>query len=126
MVGRYLYTDIHNIFFTKFSIILHEWLSKIEKQKKLFQGGELIEWLLELMQRLKITSNPISMAIYFWVDRILGGYITKIIAVDTINSYSETKRYFLQGPRGRYLKSLKLWIKMMVCEKGIMRMESDK
>ena len=65
------------------------------------------------------------MAIDFWVDIILGGYITKIIAVDTIKSYSETKRYFLQGLRGQYLKSLKLWIKTMVCEKGILRMESD-
>ena len=38
---RYLYTDIHEIFFSKFPIVLHEWFSKLATLKKKFQGGEL-------------------------------------------------------------------------------------
>ena len=45
--------------------------------------------------------------------------------MDTIKSYSEAEREIFQGPKDRYLKSLKQWIKMLVCEKGILRMDSD-
>ena len=65
---------------------------------------------------MKNISNPISRAVYFWVDNILEGYITEF-AVDTITSYSEAERKFFQGIRERYLSSLKMWIKMLVCEK---------
>ena len=78
-----------------------------------------------MIQQLKRTSNPISRAIDFWGDSILGGYIMEI-AVDAIKPYSETEREFFQGTQCRYLKCLKLWIKILVCEKGIQRMESDK
>ena len=60
----------------------------------------------------------------FWVDRILQRYITEFV-VDTITSYSKVERNFFQGPRSRYLLSLKTWIKMLICEKGIMQMEQD-
>ena len=29
-LGRYIYMDIHEIFFSKFPILLYEWLSKLE------------------------------------------------------------------------------------------------
>ena len=37
---RYLYTDIHEIFFSEFPIVLHEWLSKLATQKKKKIRGE--------------------------------------------------------------------------------------
>ena len=55
----------------------------------------------------------------FWIDRILEGYITEFV-VDIITSYSEDERKFFQGPCGRYLSSLKMWIKMLISEKGIL------
>ena len=69
-------------------------------------------------------SNPISRDVDFWFNRILEGYITEI-AIDTIRSYSEIVRQFFKGLRGRYLNSLKLWKKMLVCENEILRMEFD-
>ena len=77
-----------------------------------------------MIQWLKRVINPILRDIDFWVDIIMEGYITEIV-VDHIRSYSKTEREFFQEPRGRYLKSLKLWIKMLVCEKNILRMESN-
>ena len=38
-LGRYLYTNIHDVFFSEFLIVLHEWLSRLETQQRNFQGG---------------------------------------------------------------------------------------
>ena len=62
-----------------------------------------------------------SRAMDFWIDSILEGYITQFV-VDTITSYSEEEHKVFEGPCGRYLSSLKMWIKMLVCEKGILQM----
>ena len=87
-LGRYIYSNIHEIFFVEFPIVLHEWLSKLETQQTNFQGGEPREWNPQLTERLKRVSNPISRVVDFWVDSILKGYIAEFI-VDTITSYSE-------------------------------------
>ena len=70
-------------------------LPKLTTQKKKFQGREPTEWSPQFIQRLKRVSNHISRVVDFWVDSILEEYITDI-AVDTIRSYSETKRDFFQ------------------------------
>ena len=66
-------------------------------------------------------SNPISRAVDFWIDSILEGYVTEFI-IEAITSYSDPKRHFSQGPRGRYLMSINLWIKMILYEKGILQL----
>ena len=58
------------------------------------------------------------------MDSILEGYITKFI-VDTNKYYSEAGREFFNRPRGRFLLSLQLFIKMLVCEKGILKMHLE-
>ena len=52
------------------------------------------------------------------------GYITDFM-VNTVKSYSDAKRELFQGPRGRFLLYLKLWIEMLKCEKGILKMNFD-
>jgi len=56
-----------------------------------------------------------------WLDQIIVGLITEFV-VDTSISYSETERCFLKGPRGKNVKSLNSWIKMLLCEKRIMQL----
>ena len=58
------------------------------------------------------------------MDSILEGYITEF-AVDTNNSFSEVEREFFNGPQGRFLLSLQLTIKQLVCEKGILKMDQE-
>ena len=100
--------------------MLNEWLSKLTTQQRSnFQGGKQSEWSPYLIKRLKRVNNPISRAMYFWVDNILEGYITEFL-VDTITSYNEAERKKFQGSHSRYLSSLKMWIKMLLCEKGIL------
>ena len=77
------------------------------------------------INRLKSVSNSISRAVDYWFDNILGGYITEI-AVDTVKYYSTAEREFFKGPRGKYLNSLKLWTKILLCENGVLRMDSAK
>ena len=55
------------------------------------------------------------------MDNILEGYITEF-AVDSTKSYNKEEMEFFNGPRGRFLLSLQLSIKMLVCEKGILKM----
>ena len=44
--------------------------------------------------------------------------------VDTLKAYSEEERYFFKGYRGKYLKSLSFCIKMLLCEKGKLRIDA--
>ena len=66
-------------------------------------------------------SNPISRVVDFWIDSILEGYVTEFI-VEAITSYSVVEIHFFQGPLGRYLMSINLWIKMLLYEKGILQL----
>ena len=59
-----------------------------------------------------------------WLDNILEGYIIKF-TVNTIKSYIDTEREFFKGQRGMFLLSLQFLIKMLICEKGILKMKSD-
>ena len=76
-------------------------------------------WTLELVQRLKRTHKRISRVVDFYINNILGRFVTKFV-VDSTISYDEAEQIFFKGPRGKYLKYLKLWIKMLVCEKGVL------
>ena len=92
-LDRYIYSDIHEIFFAEFPIVLHEWLSILATRQTNFQRREAVEWSAQLIRELTIVSNPISRAVDFWVDSILQGYITEF-AVETITSYSEAEIKF--------------------------------
>ena len=46
-------------------------------------------------------------------------------AIDPSTSFSEAERQFFKGPRGKFLHSFSLTIKMILVEKGILLIESD-
>ena len=92
-----MYMDINEIFFVEFPIVLHEWLSILETQKKKIQRRETVEWSAQLIRDLASVSNPISRAIDFWVDSILQGYITQFV-VEAITSYSKAEIIFSKDP----------------------------
>ena len=117
-MDKYIYLDIHEIFFANFSLVLHEWLSRRERRQTKFHRKEAVEWSAQLIHELNSVSNPISRDVDFWVNNILQGYITEF-TVETITSYSETKSNFFQGAQRRYVLSISTWIKMLVYEKVI-------
>jgi hypothetical protein len=78
----------------------------------------------ELIQQVNTISNSISHAVDLWLDNNLGGYATKF-TIDENQYYSTLERDFFKGSRGRYLKSLYTSIKMLLCDKDVMKLESD-
>jgi len=56
-----------------------------------------------------------------WLDQIIGGFTTEF-AVDTSVSYSKEEQCFIKVQRGKYVKSLNTWIKMLLCEKRVMQL----
>ena len=93
-------------------------------KKTNFQGGEPISQTPELIQELQETNNKESWAVEVQMDSILEGYIIEF-PVDATKSYSKAERVIFNGPKGRFLLSLQLSIKMLVCEKGIVKMHLE-
>jgi hypothetical protein len=60
----------------------------------------------------------------FWLENITAEFITKF-TVDIAKSYTSAEKKFLKGPRGRYIRSLYMSIKILLKDKGMMTMESD-
>jgi hypothetical protein len=58
------------------------------------------------------------------MDSVLGGYITEF-AIDCTQSYSPTEIELFKGLCGIYQKSLSTWVNMMLCDRGVMKLESD-
>ena len=77
-VEKYIYSNIHEIFFAKFPIILHEWMSILERRQKNFQRREAVEWSDQLVREVTIVSNIIFRAIDFWIDSILQGILLSL------------------------------------------------
>ena len=69
-------------------------------------------------------NNAISRAVDFWTTRTLEAFVTEF-AIDTHTLFNEAERQFFKGPRGKYLNSFGLNIKMLLAEKGIFLIESD-
>jgi hypothetical protein len=61
--------------------------------------------------------------LYFWLDSIASGFITEF-EVDTATSYTVVENDFLKGPIGSYIRSLYTSIKILLCNNGVMTMES--
>ena len=120
---RYIFTNLHESFFSTFPIELHTWLSILVENETFSRSVRPMEWTPEAIQRLQQIDNPISCVVYFWLNSLLEGLVTEF-AMDTLKSYNEVEWYFFKGYRGKYLKSLTLCIKMLLCEKGKLRINA--
>ena len=118
---RYIFSDIHKIFFATFPNDLHAWLSRLAENKTFSHSDRPTEWTLETIQRLKKIEKSTSRAVNFWLNNLLEGFITEF-AVDTLKDYSEAERVFFKGYHGKYPNSLNLCIKMLLCQKGVLRL----
>lgn len=111
--------EIHEIFFASFPSELYEWIAKLADSQGRCSLDKPIVWIPELVRRLEASVDKIVQAVDHWLDRNIGGFITEF-TVDTTVSYSEAERHFLKGPRGKYIKYLNTWIKILLCEKRVM------
>jgi hypothetical protein len=116
---KYIFTDIHTIFFGGIHQELYEWPARITNTQFKIRYRPLVVWMLELIKKVERVDNVISQAVDHWFDSTIGGYITEFV-VDKVESYNQAKRYFFKGPRGKVLQFLKLRLKMLLHEKKIL------
>jgi hypothetical protein len=108
---KYVFIDMHEIFFGKFLVILTKWIERLVEKTRRFSTTR--NWTLELVTQLNFVSNPTTRAIDFWLDSLLVGYVT-YFAVDCIQSYNVAERDFFKGLHGSLMKSLNMWINMLL------------
>jgi hypothetical protein len=83
-----------------------------------------LEWNPEEITQLQCVDNKFICKVDFLLDNIIVGFITEF-AIDTTKSYNTAQQDFLKGPSGKYLGSLYTSIKILLYNKGVMKMESD-
>ena len=59
LLEKYMYADIHKIFFCTFPIELYEWLSKLIDTQERWKLDNLIVWTLELVRTLEASEDKI-------------------------------------------------------------------
>jgi hypothetical protein len=119
-LGRYIFTDIHEIFFGGIHQELYEWLARLTDTQFEIRSRPPVVWTSALIKKVKRVDNIMSRAVDHWFASSIGGYITKFV-VDRVESYSQVERYFFKGLRGKFLQFLKLRIKMLLHEKNILK-----
>ena len=90
---RYVFSDIHEIFFGSIHIELHQWLSRLTERKTNFKEDQSPDWTLERIKLLKSVNNAVSRAVDFWTTRTLEAFVTEF-TIDTHTSFSEAERQF--------------------------------
>jgi hypothetical protein len=119
---RYIFTNIHKIFFGGIHQELYEWLARLANTQFEIRSRPLVVWTSALIKKVKRVDSVISRTVDHWFDRTIGGYITEFV-VDRVDSYSQAERYFLKGPIGNFLHFLKLRIKMLLHEKNLLKIQ---
>ena len=121
-MGRYIFTDIHEIFFGGIHKELYEWLARLADTQFEIRSRSSMVWTLTLIKKVKRLDNTVSREVHHWFDSTIRGYIIEFV-VDRVESYNQAERYFFKGPRGKFLHFLKLRIKMLLHEKNILKIQ---
>ena len=120
---RYIFANLHESFFATFPGELHAWLSRLGDNETFSRRVRPTEWTPKEIQRLERIDNPISRVVDYWLNSLLERFVTEF-TMDMLKAYSEVEQYFFKGYWGKYLKSLTLCIKMLLCEKGKLRIDA--
>jgi hypothetical protein len=121
-LGRYIFTDIHDIFFGGIHKEIYEWLARLTDTQFDIRSIPPMVCMSALIKKVKRVDNVVSRPVDHWFDSTIGGYITEFL-IDRVESYSQAERYFFKGPRGKFLHFLKLKIKMLLHEKNILKIQ---
>ena len=84
-----------------------------------------MQWTLELIWQLEKNDNTITRTIDHWVDSVIGVFVTEL-AIDQFVSYSKVEQRFFKGFQGKFLKTLSLLIKILLCEKSILSIQIER
>jgi hypothetical protein len=119
-LGRYIFTDIHKIFFGGIHKELYELLARLADTQFDIRSRIPVVWTVALINKVKRVDNVVSREVDLWFVSTIGGYITEF-SIDRFKSYSQEEGYFFKGPRGKFLHFLKMRIKILFHEKNILK-----
>jgi hypothetical protein len=80
---RYIFTDIHKIFFGGIHQDLFEWLARLVNTQFEIRSRPLVVWTPSLIQKIKRVDNIVSRVVYHWFDSTIGGYIIEFVVERT-------------------------------------------
>jgi hypothetical protein len=123
--GRYIYLDMHQLFFAKFPFLLHEWLKRQAYVNSVALPVEPIVWDQTKIDSLKVLDNKWSHPIHFWFTRVKKSYIIKF-AIEYSVFFNKVEIKFEECPRKRMLEKIPLWIKMLFMEIRMMCMDPNR
>jgi len=89
-LDKYLYTEIHEIFFCSFPVELYKWIMKLADGQGRWILDDPIVWATKLVQILEASEDKIVRVVDHWLDHIIGGFFTEFV-VDTLVSYNEAE-----------------------------------
>jgi hypothetical protein len=121
-LGKYIFSDIHEILFGGIHQELYGWLDRLENTLFEIRSIPPVVWTSTLVKKVKEVDNIVSRVVDHWFDSTIGGYNTEF-SIDRVESYSQAERYYFKGPRGKILHFLKLRIKMLLHEKNILKIQ---
>jgi hypothetical protein len=121
-LGRYIFTDIHEIFFVRIHQELYEWMARLEDTQFEIRSRLPVVWTSMLIKKIKRVDKPMARELDHWFDSTIGGYITEF-SIDRVESYSQVERYLFNRTRRNFLHFLKLKIKMLLHEKNILKIQ---
>jgi hypothetical protein len=87
-LGKYIFTDIHEILFGGIHKELYEWLARLEDTQFEFRSRPSVVWTLALIKKVKRVDNAMSREVDHWFDSTIGEYITEFV-IDIVESYSQ-------------------------------------
>jgi hypothetical protein len=101
-LGRYIFTDVHEIIVGGVPKELYEWLDRLADTQFEIRSRPPVVWKTMLIKKVKRVDNAVSRTMDLWFDNTIGGYITEF-SIDRVELYSQAERYFFKGPRGKFL-----------------------
>ena len=90
-IQRYVFCDTYEIFFGRFHIELHQWLSRLTERRTNFQTQRIPAWTPARVNLVQNVNNEVSRAVDFWTTCTLETFVTEF-AIDTSTSFSEAER----------------------------------
>ena len=82
---KYIYTNLHEVFFATFPSKLHFWLMRLVDSSGYVRSDRPVQWNQAVVQRLKNTNNVVSRAVDFWLASLLSRFIIEFV-VDTLKA----------------------------------------
>jgi hypothetical protein len=86
-LGRYFFTNIHDILFGGIHKYLYEWLARLADTQFEIRSRPPVVWTVVLIKKVKRVDSIVSRVVDLWFASIIGGYITEF-SIDRVESYS--------------------------------------